>query len=209
MVSRLNTGLAALLTLMVLPTLVVADLPTPRLDILQPVGLVAGNTTEVLVQGNDLDGCETLLLGHPGLRAEFVKAENPNRLHFKLSASGDVPTGTYDVYASGRFGISNPRVVHVVRGVADVLEVEPNNNAAMAQIVALNVAISGQGDGNNQDFFQLPLKTGQRITIDCWSARLETEMDPTLAVYAANGQQLASNSDYYGRDPLIDFIAPA
>ncbi len=190
-------------------SIVFADLPTPRLDVLQPVGMVAGNTVDIIVQGNDLDGCETLVLGHPGLRAEFLKAENPNRLHFKLTASGDVPTGTYDVYASGRFGITNPRLLHVVRGLTDVLEVEPNNAAAMAQTVSLNVAISGQGDGNNQDFFQLPLKQGQRITIDCWSARLETEMDPTLAVYSATGQQLASNSDYYGRDPMIDFLAPA
>lgn len=186
-----------------------ADLPTPRLDVLQPAGLVAGNTVEVIVQGNDLDGCEMLVLGHPGLRAEFLKVENPNRLHFKVTASGDVPTGTYDVYASGRFGITNPRLLHVAHGLADVLEVEPNNTATMAQTVSLNVAISGQGDGNNQDFFQLPLKQGQRITIDCWSARLETEMDPTLSVYSATGQPLASNSDYYGRDPMIDFLAPA
>ncbi len=186
-----------------------ADLPTPRLDVLQPAGVVAGNTVDVIVQGNDLDGCETLVLGHSGLRAEFLKAENPNRLHFKLTASGDVPVGTYDVYASGRFGITNPRLLHVVRGLTEVLEVEPNNTAATAQAVSLNIAISGVGDGNNQDFFQLPLKQGQRVTIDCWSSRIETEMDATLAVYSATGQQLAANSDYYGRDPMIDFLAPA
>lgn len=186
-----------------------ADLPVPRFDLLQPAGLTAGNTVDVIVQGNDLEECQTLVLGHPGLRAEFIKAENPNRLHFKLTSSGDVPTGTYDVYAAGRFGITNPRLLHLVRGFTDVQEVEPNNTLATAQTVSLNVAISGQGDGNNQDFFQIALKQGQRITIDLWSARLETEMDPILALYAANGQQLASNSDYYGRDPLLDFIAPA
>lgn len=191
-----------------LPSLTCADLPSPRFDVLQPAGLAAGNVVDVIVQGNDLDGCETLILGHPGLRAEFIKTENPNRLHFKLAASGDVPTGTYDVYVSGRFGLSNPRLVHIVHGLTDVVEVEPNNTAATAQTVALNTAVSGQGDGNNQDLFQLPLKQGQRITIDCWSARLETEMDPLLSVFSPTGQQLASNSDYYGRDPMIDFIAP-
>lgn len=196
------------LAFVVIPHSVRADLPSPRLDVLQPVGVVAGNVVEVTLQGNDLDGCETLLLGHPGLSAAFVKAENPNKLVFQLTASGDVPVGTYDVYASGRFGVSNPRLLHVVRGLVDVPEAEPNNTPAMAQTVGVNVAISGTGDGNNQDVFKLPLKAGQRVTIDCWSARLETEMDPTLAVFSASGQPLASNADYFGRDPLIDFLAP-
>ncbi|HUQ70782.1 MAG TPA: PPC domain-containing protein [Planctomycetaceae bacterium] len=181
-----------------------ADLPTPRLDVLQPAGVAAGSAVEVTITGPDLEGCETLLCGHPGLKAELVKERT-----FKLTAAGDVPPGTYDVYASGRFGVSNPRLLHVTRGMTDVAEVEPNNNASSAQAVAMNVALNGQADGNNQDFFRFPLKAGQRVTLDCLSARLETEMDPLLALFAADGRQVATNADYHGRDPLIDFVAPA
>jgi hypothetical protein len=186
------------------PAGVRADLPTPRLDVLQPAGLSAGNSVEVTITGADLDGCETLLCGHPGLRAEFVKERT-----FKLTAAADVPTGSYDVYAAGRFGVTNPRLVHVSRGLADVAEVEPNNSRSSAQLVAINVAVNGQADGNNQDFYRLPLKAGQRITLDCLSARLETEMDPVLALSAPDGRPVASNADYHGRDPLIDFAATA
>ncbi len=206
----MNVSRIGIIPVILLVTLTAyADLPSPRLDLVHPAGLATGNAVEVLIQGNDLEDCQTLVLGHPGLKAEFVKAENANRLTFKITAAGDVPAGTYDVYASGRFGITNPRVLHVVHGLTDIAEVEPNNSRDKAQVVALNSAISGQGDGNNQDYYQLPLKQGQRITIDCWSARLETEMDPTLTVLSATGQQLASNADYFGRDPLIDFVAPA
>jgi hypothetical protein len=33
-------------------------------------------------------------------------------------------------------------------------------------------------------------------------------MDATLALSSADGKLLASNSDYFGRDPLLDFVAP-
>ena len=199
----------ALVLVVALANLARAELPSPRLDRIHPAGLVAGNSVEILVQGNDLEECQSLVLGHPGLKAEFVKAEEGNRLRFKLTAAGDVPTGTYDLWASGRFGITNPRPLQIVRGLADVAETEPNNALATAQTVALNSAVSGEADGNNQDLFKVALKQGQRVTLDCWSARLETEMDPMLSVFSAGGQQLASNSDYVGRDPLIDFLVPA
>jgi len=185
-----------------------ADLPSPRLDQLSIVGASSGTSVDLTLSGNDLDGSETLICGHPGLRGEFVKAESPSRLHFKLHTSPDVPAGTYDVYVAGRFGVTNPRLWHVTRGLTDVAETEPNNNATTALAVGVNVAISGQADGNNQDVFKFPAKAGQRIVLDCLSARLETEMDAALTVFGPAGQQLASNSDYYGRDPFIDFVAP-
>lgn len=181
-----------------------ADLPSPRLDLLNPAGLAAGNTLEVTLTGPDLEGCEKLYLGHPGLKAEFV-----NERTFKITAAADVPAGTYDLYAVGRFGVSSPRVLQVTHGLTDVAEVEPNNTLAAPQVVGLNVAINGTGDGNNRDMYRFPAKAGQRITIDCHSARLETEMDALLTLSTAEGQQLASNSDYYGRDPMIHFLVPS
>jgi hypothetical protein len=186
-----------------------ADLPSPRLDQLTPVGAAAGSVVEVVLTGNDLDGGETLLCGHPGLRGEFIKAENPSRLHFRLHTAPDVPKGTYDVAVVGRFGVSNPRLWHVAHGLEDVSEVEPNNTRDQAQSVPINAAISGQADGNNQDVFRFAGKQGQRILIDCLSARLETEMDALLVVTGPTGQQIASNSDYFGRDPLVDFVVTA
>lgn len=184
-----------------------ADLPSPRLDQIAPVGGAPGTVTELVVTGNDLDGGETLVCGHPGLRGEFVKAENANRLHFKLHVAADVPAGTYDLAVAGRFGISNPRLWYVIPDLSVVSEEEPNNIPAQAQSVALNVVVRGFSDGNNQDLFRFSAAQGQRIVIDCLSARLETEMDPLLTVWGPAEQQLASNSDYFGRDPLVDFVA--
>lgn len=180
-----------------------AELPSPRLDVLNPAGLSAGSTIEVTLTGPDLEGCEKLHFDHSGLSAEFVKERT-----FKITAADDLPRGTYDVTAVGRFGVTNPRVLQITHRLADVAEVEPNNTLAMPQVVNLNVAINGTGDGNNRDVYRLPLKAGQRVSFDCHSARLESEMDPLLIVFTADGQQVASNSDYYGRDPFIDLAVP-
>ena len=192
----------SVLLLAIVPANLLADLPSPQLHRIIPIGINAPGETELSIQGADLEGVDALLFDHPGLKAEFVKDKV-----FKVTASGEIPAGTYDVRAIGRFGVTNPRLLSITHGLQDVAEVEPNNTPDKAQLVTLNSAVNAQSDGNNQDLFRLPLKQGQRVVIDCQSARLDTEMDPTLVLFGPAGQQLASSSDYYGRDPLIDFIA--
>lgn len=201
MIARLLV-LSALL--FAVPSLLFADLPSPQLHRITPIGINAPGEVEVSILGADLEGADALLFDHPGLKAALVKDKV-----FKLTVAADVPAGTYDVRAVGRFGVTNPRLLSITHGLQDVTEVEPNNAADKAQSITINSAVNGQSDGNNQDLYRLTLKQGQRVVMDVQSARLDTEMDPTLVLFGPNGQQLASNSDYYGRDPLIDFLAPA
>ncbi len=120
-----------------------------------------------------------------------------------------MPAGTYDVRLLGRFGISNPRLFAVSHGLIDVAEKEPNNDAATAQVLAVNSAVNGMSDGDAEDVFRIRAKKGQRLVIECQAGKLDSQMDATLTLNAADGKLLASNSDYYGRDPLLDFIALA
>ena len=138
-----------------------ADLPTPRLDVINPVGTSAGAEIELTIVGADLDGGETLIFDHVGFHAEFVE-ENL----FKVAVAADVPAGTYDVRVSGRFGISNPRLFAVCRDLTEVAEVEPNNSLAEAQQVPINSAISNHRDGNFHDFYKVSLIAGQRLVAD-------------------------------------------
>ena len=181
-----------------------AELPSPQLHRIEPLGINVGNQVELTFLGADNEGTETLIFDHPGLKAEFVKDKV-----FKITAANDVPSGTYDVRAVGRFGITNPRLFSVTRQLKDVAEVEPNNTLEKAQSIEVNSAVNGQSDANGQDLFKISLKAGQRIVIDCQSARLDTEMDGSLFLFSADGKQLASNSDYIGRDPQLDFLATA
>jgi hypothetical protein len=180
-----------------------ADLPAPRFDRLTPLGASAGSTMEVEIAGADIEDVKKLLFDRRGFKAEHVKDRR-----FRVTVAADVPEGTYDVRLLGRFGISNPRLFAVSRGLTDVAEKEPNDEAASAQAIAVNSAVNGTSDGNRDDVFRFPAKKGQRVVIECPAGKLDSQMDATLTLNDADGKQLASNSDYYGRDPLIDFVAP-
>ena len=199
-----NVRLMTICMIVALPIVALAELPSPQLQRIEPLGLNAGGQVELTYIGADTEGTETLIFDHPGLKAEFVKDKT-----FKVTVGQDVPAGTYDIRAVGRFGMSNPRLFAVSRQFSDVAEVEPNNTIDKAQLIAVNSAINGQSDGNSQDMFRVSLGAGQRILIDCLSSRLDTELDGTLVLYSADGRQLASNGDYIGRDPQLDFTAPA
>jgi hypothetical protein len=180
------------------------DVPSIRLNRITPLGAEAGTTVEFQVSAADDDDAKQLTFDHPGLRGEWVE----NR-KFRVTVAADVPEGTYDVRLLGRFGLSNPRLFAVSRGLVDVAEKEPNNLAAEAQPTAINSAVAGATDGNGQDFFRFPARRGQRITLDCQAGKLDSEADACLSVVAADGAVLAASSDYHGRDSLIDFISPA
>jgi hypothetical protein len=177
-----------------------ADLPTVRFDRLTPLGGAAGTTVDLEVAGADLEGVVSLLFDHPGLKASFVKEH-----HFHLTIAADVPPATYDVRLVGRFGVSNPRLFAVSHGLADVAQ----KAADKPQPVAVNSAVNGSCGANRDDVYRITARKGQRIVVECQAGKLDSPMDATLALTTADGKPLLSNGDYYGRDPLVDFVAPA
>jgi hypothetical protein len=181
-----------------------AELPSPRLDRIFPLGASAGTSVEIEIQGADLEEPKALRFDHPGITAELVKDRK-----FKVTVAANVPEGTYDARVICKWGISSPRLFVVSHGLTEVLEKEPNDEPATAQLVAVNSAIHGTTDGNKDDVFKFIAKKGQRIVLDCQAGKVDSMLDATMTLIAADGKLLASSGDYNGRDPLIDFIAPA
>lgn len=193
----------AILVLTFFPVMAQADLPSPRFDRLTPLGGAAGSTVEVEVAGAELDGTLSLFFDHPGIKAEPLKDRR-----FKVTIASDVPAGTYDARVIAKWGIANPRLFAVSRGPTEVAEKEPNDEPATAQSVAVNSVVNGMSDQGREDVFRFPAKKGQRIVIECFAQRLDSQLDGVLALTDADGKVLASNGDYFGKDPLVEFIAP-
>jgi hypothetical protein len=193
-----------ILCALLVPTPILAELPSPRLDRLFPLGASAGSAVEVEVTGADLEEPKALRFDHPGITAEFLKDRK-----FKVTVAADVPAGTYDARVVGRHGVSSPRLFAVSHGLTEIVEKEPNDEPATAQAVGVNSAVSGTTDGNKDDVFKVPAKKGQRIVLDGQAGKLDSMLDGTLTLTAADGKVLATGRGYNGRDPLIDFTAPA
>ena len=183
-----------------------AELPSIRFDRLTPLGASVGATVDAEIAGADIEDVHALRFDHAGLSA--VPIEGKERW-FRIAVAADVPPGTYDVRLIGRWGVSNPRLFSVDHGLTDVTDTEPNNDPSQAQAVAVNSAVAGMSDGNNEDVFRFAARAGQRIVMDCQAGKLDSQMDATMTLATADGKLLASSSDHNGRDPLIDFVAPA
>ncbi len=189
---------------------VFAELPAPRFDRIGPLGAAAGSSVEVQVQGSDFEELQSLVFDHPGISANPLEGKELNKERkFTVTIAADVPEGTYDARVLTKWGVSSPRLFAVSQGLADHAEKEPNNDPATAQLLSTNAALNGQSDGNDRDVFRLNLKAGERIVLDCQAARLDVQLDAVMQLLSADGKQLASSGDYFGRDPFIAFQAPA
>lgn len=183
-----------------------AELPSPRLDRLSVIGVNQGGEVDVEISGADLEGLSGIIFDHPGLMATPIEGKER---WFRFRAAGDVPVGTFDVRAVGRFGVSNPRLFAVSRGLNEIADNSKNHTASEAQVIEINSAVNGTIDGNAEDVYKWIGSQGDRIWIDCQSQRLDTDLNGQMSVLDKQGRTLATNADSYGLDPFIDLTLPA
>lgn len=207
--------------------------PQPRIQSAFPAGAKAGSTVEVTVRGTDLDDPTGLAFGHPGITAEYVPPPDPPELpkdakakgappakrkkaapppteaKFKVTVADDVPPGSYDVRAVGRFGVSNPRAF-VVGTAAEVSEKEPNDDVDKAQRVAIGTTVNGVlGSPTDVDYTAFTGTAGQRVLIHCATSSIDSKARPWVEVYAGDGRtRLADNRNYQDGDALADVTLP-
>ena len=182
-----------------------AELPQIRLDRIFPLGGEAGSEVTLEIAGKDLDEVQTLHFDRPGFKAESIK---PNQ--FKMTIAPDVPPGSYDIRAVGKYGISAGRLFAVCRGLSEMIEKEPNDTPEEAQAAPFNVAINGNSDNNGDDYFRFPAKKGQRVVLDGQALRLDSTLRAVLVLTASDGKVIGQSSPYFHRtDPLLDVVISA
>src|SRR5206468_5745155 len=114
---------------------------------------------------------------HRGITAEHV-----NDRKFKVTVAADVPAGTYDARLVAKWGVSSPRLFAVSRGLTEVAEKEPNDEPATAQAVPVNCVINGTSDQGREDVFRFAAKKGQRLVVECFAQRLDSQLDGLLSL---------------------------
>lgn len=95
--------------------------------------------------------------------------------------------------------VSN-RVPFAVGDLAEIMELEPNNDPAGAQRVTLPLTINGRiesaGDG---DVFRFDGRAGDPVVAEVTARRLNSPLDAVIRLTDANGRQLAFNDDHPDR----------
>lgn len=185
-----------------------AELPNPVLTGVFPPGVQAGSTAVVAVEGTALEDVAELRCTAPGFTAE--KSVDPKKpgSRFTVSVPAQTPPGTYDLRTVGRHGVSSPRAF-VVSRLAEQLEGDIDDTPQAPNVVALNTTVNGRIEkAGDVDRFRFTAKAGERITIECRAASLDSQLRPVLELYDPHGVRLTANRGFHGIDAFIGFAAP-
>lgn len=192
---------------LLLPAVARAQLPSAELQTLSPPVVRAGETTVVTVGGLNLEELTGLAFSEPSLKAELVAGTK----QFKVTVPAETVEGPVEVRADGYFGRSTSRFLNIapkdVAVLADAGAV--HHDPAKAPALPLEAVAHGTTDANQIDRWKISLKKGQRILVHCRAERIDSRADATLTLTDAQGIELGRSRDEIGRDPLIDFTAPA
>jgi hypothetical protein len=141
-----------------------------------PLGVRAGQTSEVQVEGVNLGGIREVKF-QPSLLAEGWTV-----VPLTLSDGGVRPVNEAKL---------------AVGYEPEILEKEPNNTVAQAQAVSLPVTINGHIDGGmkeggspDEDYFRFHANKGEALNIEVAAARLGSALDSVIEVLDAQGNAI-------------------
>ncbi len=141
-----------------------------------PLGVRAGETTSVAIEGVNLGGTREL------------KIEAPKQ-------AGDSKTIPITLKENAALPLNEVRLV--VGALPEILEQEPNNSVAQAEAVSFPVTINGHIDGgakpgevSDEDYFRFRASKGERLTIDVEAARVGSPLDSVIEVLDAQGNAI-------------------
>jgi hypothetical protein len=121
------------------------------------------------------------------------------------------PDERFEVFAQSEQPTPQPNFIRV-SPFPNVLETEPNNDAATAQKVSeeLPLALNGViGEKNDNDCFKITAKKGADYDVRVYARSLRSPLDPVLTIMNDKGSQLALNDDSGTPDSYLRWKAPA
>jgi hypothetical protein len=150
--------------------------PLPYITGVFPLGVRAGQSARVSVSGVNLDGSHQVEVHPPKW------ADGWTTLPLEMK-SGE--------------GWSLNKVTLAVGNEPEILEREPNNTPARAQVVSVPVTINGHintttkiGGKSDEDYFRFHAKKGQSLNIQVAAARLGSPLDSVIEVLDAQGSAI-------------------
>ncbi len=182
----------------------------PTVRLIQPVGGQRGTEVAVRLTGQRLGDIQEILFYQPGITVTKIVGGNDAQAvaTFKIAELAEL--GLHDFRVRTATGISSLKTFSVGT-LRDVAEVEPNDDFARPQKVAINVTVNGVAGREDIDYYEVTAKKGERITAEVEGIRLGlTLFDPSIAILNARRFELASSDDnaLVWQDCLVSLVAP-
>jgi hypothetical protein len=173
-------------------------LAAPQLSQPIPFAIAPGKTTELTLQGGQLLSPLRLWTTFTA-KTEFVPAaDDAGKKGEKLICHITVPRGEQVGIGALRListeGISNPVFV-VLDDLPTVAEVPDNHTVAQAQKLQPPIAVDGQCDAVQEDFYRFHANAGERLSFEVVSQRIGARLDPVVHLYKADGREIERFDD--------------
>ncbi len=177
----------------------------PTLTHLVPAGGQRGTTVAVTAAGAFDKWPVSVWVSGGGISATATK--DKGKLTVTIPPKADL--GTYWVRLHDETGASTLRPF-VVGTLPEMIETEPNDDAAKAQVMAQSCVVNGQlQKAGDVDCFAVTLTKGQTLVAAVDADRtLKSPMDAVLQIVSADGFVLDQSNDHHGLDPFLAFTAP-
>ena len=175
---------------------VVAQLPNPVLTELFPRGIQIGTSTEVAINGRDLDEPTELIFSHPGIQgvvkqiaaSEFEEPRNSTN-QFNVQVAENVAPGIYEARSVGRFGVSTP-LPFIVHDETQAVETGDNHSVEKATPILVPSVVYGRADGNQTDYYRMSVDAGTSLSIQCIATEISSRIEPVVSILDDQGVPL-------------------
>jgi len=196
-----------LLALSIAPGAAIAA--SPSLGSITPYGAQRGTEVDVNFNGARLADAQEVYFYDPGITVTKLEATE-TAVKTKLKIAPDCRLGVHAMRVRAATGTSELRLFYV-GALPTVSEVEPNNDFAAPQKIALDSTVAGVTENEDVDYFVVEAKKGERITAEIEGIRLGYAFfDPYVAILDMRRFELAASDDsaLVRQDAIASVIAP-
>ncbi|QVL32965.1 PPC domain-containing protein [Telmatocola sphagniphila] len=183
----------------------------PQLSTIMPRGGERGTEVDLVFTGSNLDDAKDVFFYDDHFEVISLDVLSKQQVAVHLRIKNDCPLGEHYFRLRCDSGIT-PMCTFWVGPFPVIDEKEPNNEFTAPQKIPLNVTVHGTITNEDNDYFQVELKKGQRLAVEIEAMRLgEAFFDPYVAILDSKRFELSASDDspLFSQDGLLSIIAPA
>jgi hypothetical protein len=201
----------------------------PMVTHVTPVAVQRGTTAEVTVdcRTSSLVGAYKVLMEGTGVTVEVIPDKNAPKTDpkmpvpvvssckLKITVAADAKLGVREFRIATEHGISSLGQLVIVDAPVVTEKPTPSTMAKPIPVPVPSVVCGRIKIAEGVDYYSFNAKAGQVITLEVVCARIQDKIhdlqkhaDPLIAVFDANGLELAASDDGFFADPVITLTVP-